>query len=247
MTLKVDPDEHPVWHAPAPTELGIALADQWSVVLPRVFRYLDQTYIDDFFETGHLRISSFDHFKTHTDEQRLDTQEGTGVHSGVYQSPTDPDDAATLFMVTASGQNHYVLCGSIRESADLCSAFCSDGYFVIENPLGFANEVRRHVPGCIGGIQGHCIYPPSGPGVRRRYDANPLQMFEEAKRPDGSVDIGVLPATASLTVGNEPLFVKQPGYWQQAEYRLLWRVDHFVTGYLDIVCPSARQFCIKIT
>jgi hypothetical protein len=177
-----------------------------------------KTYIDDFFESGHLRLSSFDHFKSHTDVERLDANEGEGVHFGEYRSPHDPDDASTVAMVTGTGQSFYVLCGSILESTDLLSDFGSDGYFVIENPTGFANEVRRHVTGCLGGLQGHCIYPPRGRGVSRRLDENPRQIIEDATRADGTVDMAAIPAMASLTVGNESFFTKDSRYRHQAEY-----------------------------
>jgi hypothetical protein len=52
----------------------------WMVQTVRnlvVYRYLPQEFVDAFFTSGRLRISTFSQFAKHADEQRADPQEGS--------------------------------------------------------------------------------------------------------------------------------------------------------------------------
>ena len=141
-----------------------------------------KTYIDDFFESGHLPLSSFDHFKSHTDVERLDANEGEGVHFGEYRSPHDPDDASTVAMVTGTGQ--------------LLRAFRFHSG-IHRPPVRFrfrrllrdreSNRLCQRSPsprnGLPGGTARPLHYPPRGRGVSRRLDENPRQIIEDATPP----------------------------------------------------------------
>jgi hypothetical protein len=48
----------------------------WALRTPQLFRYMKQKHIDDFFNTGRIRLSTFQQFRKHRDEQRRDTEEG---------------------------------------------------------------------------------------------------------------------------------------------------------------------------
>ncbi len=56
--------------------ITLNLASQWHVRTPVVLRIMPSEYIDDFFKTGRIRLSSFRLFEKHPDEQRGDGQEG---------------------------------------------------------------------------------------------------------------------------------------------------------------------------
>ncbi|HET6763271.1 MAG TPA: hypothetical protein VFH27_06355 [Longimicrobiaceae bacterium] len=45
--------------------------------------------------------------------------------------------------------------------------------------------------------------------------------------------------------GDDLFFLKPVRYAHQNEYRLLWHTTRIVPGYIDIVCPEARQFCTR--
>ena len=74
-------DYHCVKPAPSLTQKHM----YWSNRSPRVYRFLEKQYVEAFFRTGALRLSSFARFSKHTDEQRLDGNEGTV--SIVYSPP----------------------------------------------------------------------------------------------------------------------------------------------------------------
>ena len=65
----------------------VSRAPSWSVCLPSqgpahngpVFRHLNRKWVDAFFTTGELQLSSIAHFKKHPDELRRDAQEGVFI------------------------------------------------------------------------------------------------------------------------------------------------------------------------
>jgi hypothetical protein len=62
--------------------ITVPIVRHWYVKTPELFRYLNQIHIDEFFETGRLRLSSFQQFAKHPDEQRGDPEEGRNVLAG---------------------------------------------------------------------------------------------------------------------------------------------------------------------
>jgi hypothetical protein len=74
----------------APHTVNVNFGSQWSVALPAVFRYEDKRWIDEFFATGKLRLSTFARFATYADEVRGDTMEGRGMSFGFTKDKTVP-------------------------------------------------------------------------------------------------------------------------------------------------------------
>lgn len=81
----------------------------WHVCTPTIFRLLPSQYVDEFFRDGSLRLSSFRRFKQHTDEQRLDAQEGES--SFVHR--TRERRGQTFFARALHGDNAYVLSANL--------------------------------------------------------------------------------------------------------------------------------------
>jgi hypothetical protein len=133
------------------------------------------------------------------------------------------------------------VCGSTLESERLLEAFAVDGYFAIENSVGFAAAIMRYVPGCVSGLQGPCFYSPRGAVLHRRLDTDPTATLEAARNDDGTVDMGVLPAFAQMTGGTEQLFLKDSKFDYQAEYRLIWRTPNDADGIPPICGASSRS------
>jgi hypothetical protein len=123
----------------------------WSIKTPEVFRYLNQDYINDFFTTGRIRLSTFVQFKKNPDEQIGDPTEGKNVLYGT-------DGKNSIVALTQHGVNSYVLCTSTEESSLLLESFKSDGYFKIKDTTGFAVAIANRLPGFIYGLEGSCKY-----------------------------------------------------------------------------------------
>ncbi|KFX69059.1 hypothetical protein TMS3_0116400 [Pseudomonas taeanensis MS-3] len=95
---------------------------RWILLPPVTYRYMNQIFIDEFFSTGKLMLSSFTRFSQHQDEQRSDNLEGENLVIG-----TAGDISITA--QTGHGNKSIVLCTSVLESEDLMRQFDCDGYF----------------------------------------------------------------------------------------------------------------------
>lgn len=126
----------------------------WTVRTPWVYRYLPAAYVDLFFETGELRLSSFAAFQKHKDEEREDRREGNNllIHR------TEQKGGQTVVINMDVGHDSYVLCGSALASRDLMAKFGCDSAIVIRDTTSFSNAVATQIPGFIGGLEGVCSY-----------------------------------------------------------------------------------------
>lgn len=218
-----------------PASLSIGFGAQWNVMLPRVYRYEDKEWIDKFFETGELRLSTFSKFSTYQDEQRGDTSEGLNILHGRGSNHE-------VFMVAGLGHSSLILCTSTKLDQQLATAFERDGAFEIMDTPAFAREISRQLPGFRHGAEGPCIYT-DGKILRRKIDFD----MEKFRAPDGNMDMAMLPHLQQQIGGLEQLFNKDQRYSQQAEYRLAWELDSLPANYIDIRAPLARQFCRPVS
>lgn len=215
-------------------EIGVSFGRSWRLIQPSVYRYLPLRHVDAFFDTGSLKLSSFQQFALHVDEARQDREEGTAQTTVL--SPKQ-----TIFAGTSSGHNMLVLCASLHLSKRVMAAFSDcDTAIQINDVPGFANAVSRQLAGFRSGLSGHCIY--GGHLVTRHVSKAPFELPEDG----GGVDGNKLLAAMAEVGANEDLFLKDRRYEYQAEYRMLWEMDRRPPPSLILECPEARQFCRKV-
>jgi hypothetical protein len=208
----------------------------WQVRGPRIFRYLNQEYIDAFFDSGSLRLSSFVRFAEHSDEQRFDPDEGEAV-AIAYGEPD-----GVVQVEYQLGAQSYVLSASVVESETLIEAFRVDGYFRIDNTTAFAAQIANTLPYFSGGLEGPCVY-----GEGRAHSRTGGFSLKDL---DSDSDKGIGPKSLEIAQGAvspSAYFLKERSFSHQAEYRLLWNSSREVSPTIDVVCPEAREFCTKIT
>jgi len=203
----------------------------WKSRSPQVYRYLEKAFVEKFFDTGALRLSSFRKFGKHADEQRLD------MHEGVVRVIHECQEGRghTLFGEIKAGKASYVLCASLIPSRDLMSSFGVDSAIVIHDPVGFAKAVAAHVPGFLDGIDGPCSY--QGVPLILRSGPIPPCALEE---PINEATVG---SFLEELAGAHIHFLKHHSFRVQNEWRFVWRTNEWTQDHLDIVVPEARQFC----
>src|SRR5664280_336522 len=96
-------------------------------VPPFIYRYEDQEYIDRFFMTGELLISSFDQYKKYTDNKLGDKSEGTTINIG------HAENEKTIYTVTTVGHNSYCFCTSTLLDQKLLTEFKRNSVFRIKD------------------------------------------------------------------------------------------------------------------
>ena len=215
------------------SELTIAFPRQWTIRTPVVTRIMARSYIDSFFEDGSLRLSSFDSFNKHPDEDRRDQQEGN-----IAMKIDEPN--GSLNILARNGQEAYVLCGSLAEMSTT-KEHSKDSSFRILNTLAFADAISRQIPGFLGGVEGSCTYRDntmiSKKGSRKisppENQEEVEEWFNEQNRYVGKQAI-------------EGFFVKHSKFAHESEYRFIWFAEGHAKPHIDIKCPAAREFCERI-
>lgn len=205
-----------------------------------VFKYMNQNYIDDFFKDGTLKLGSFKEYKSIEDSTRNDVQEGTNEFIVWNKNRTHHK---TLRRFT--GNHNLIFCTSATNNFKLLSnKFQTNGYFRINNTLGFAYELANSIKGFVKGLEGPAIY--TGSGQTNFYTEN-------YKVPDFNEDTPMheIFETFDLIskVNFDQYFSKRiTPFSIENEYRLIWLLDHEPNiDELIIKCPDARRFCEKIT
>ncbi|ULR44203.1 hypothetical protein [Rhizobium sp. K102] len=229
------PIEDRVKLSPPPHTASINFTQQWILVTPAVYRYEDEVWIDQFLDTGKLRLSTFAKFSKYKDEIRGDSSEGSGFGYG------ETKDSKSVLVYQTEGLNALVLCCTHRLDKGMRDKFGRNSAFQITNTVGFAREISRQLVGFRHGLEGSCIYRD------RKLISRALDYdFEKYKLPDGNIDMQGLFDAGNALGGPELVLLKNKNYQQQAEYRLLWEVDTLKADYIDVVAPNARQYCRKV-
>jgi hypothetical protein len=208
----------------------------WRVLLPPVYRYLPQQFVDHFFDTGELRLSTITQFRSHTDEARLDHREGSAVVRGI-------GEGREFWAVLGHSISSYILCGSFILSRQIMERFeGAQAAIEIFNVPDFALEVGRQLVGFQNGVSGYCIYG-DGASLTRALRGDPFPLPE-----DGSdIPFERLWQAVGNATQNEEMFIKHRDYSYQAEYRMIWNVDVPPNDPIVVKAPKARDFCRPIS
>jgi len=202
---------------------------QWGYHRPVVFRYLERCYVDRFFETGELRLSSFATFATHKDEHRQDSE---GKNLIVGRGPN-----STTYAVVEHGSDALVLCGSASRNPKLFRTFNTDAAIQIFNTTGFGQAVASKIAALKFGLEGHCYY--TNFAIETKVDDHLLRGVQS-----GQYSINTLLAAINTVAGTGVYFRKRLRYRRQHEYRWVWVGSSPAPATLTIEVPEARRFCL---
>lgn len=208
----------------------------WEIMPSVVYRYMKQVYIDEFFKSGKIRLSSFSLFSKHDDEQRKDTSEGQNILTGVGRRQT-------LSAMTVHGHNAYILSASYLKSETLMRDFESDGCFKITNSNGFGIAIANKIPGCRRGVEGPCQYKSRRVITR---DIGDFHVDDLRREDDATIDGDKMMRRVLEIGGSDVFFVKLGKYQHQLEYRFVWGIDQKSDDYIFIECPEALRFCERV-
>jgi hypothetical protein len=224
-----------------PQRITTQLSRPWTLRQPYVYRYLERQYVDEFFEAGTLRLSSFKAFAKHTDEARLDTQEGKGLV--VHQHRIGSGQSIKGYLTY--GEDSYVLCGTMHHDVAHINVFPgADSGFRINDTVRFADCIAHHIPGFKGGAEGPCIYLPRRI-VHRNLGPVDETMLHDDNAP-GQLSIGKMHSFLSGLDSGDQCFLKHKDFAYQCEYRFLWETNLETQDHIFVTAPEAREFCTRI-
>ncbi len=219
--------------------IALSIVSEWAIRRPYLYRYMPRQFVDEFFKSGKLRLSSFAAFAKHKDEERKDQKEGSGLVVNI----DDQGEGQMVVSNMAQGHDSYVFCGSARYSKELSLSFDTDSGFRINDTTAFGCAIARMIPGFSGGLEGACIYADKRVVQRKAGRVN----FDSMKSNPESNDLDLNKFASALggIAGDDLHFLKEECYQHQAEYRLLWSVLGPTTDFIEVTCPSAIQFCTR--
>ncbi len=209
----------------------------WQIRTPRVYRYLDKQYVDEFFNSGRLRLGTFRSFAQHPNEMQRDAEEGKAF-------PVAYGQDCTIVAMTQHGQSALILSTSTLLDRSLSKTFEKDHVFCINNTLGFAAAIATHVSGFVDGFEGFCIY--SDDRILPRQSPEVSIESLKAAGDNSSFDLDKASAAVFAAGGPEVFFVKRRKYQHESEYRFVWRVGRETDDAVFIDCPDAIQFCERV-
>ncbi|MBN2156817.1 MAG: hypothetical protein JW776_12310 [Candidatus Lokiarchaeota archaeon] len=215
-----------------------------DIILPNVYRYNNKQFVDLFFEKGIIRLSSFARFRTYPDEIRGDRHEGRGSVTG-----ESTKEGFQFHVMTQTGNDCYILCGSLVESERLKEIFNCDSCFRIINPLEFSVAISNAIIGFKQSSQGICNYRDYRIITKTIEDLSINDFTNE----QGNLIIGGHKMNKRINQligsGIELMFLKENKYQDQVEYRFVWSINtqfYPMKEYIDIDCKEAIQFCERI-
>lgn len=215
------------------------IAKQYHFLMPPVYRYMNKKYIDEFFDTGRIRLSSFNIYKKYEDSVRGDKGEGMNIAIA-----TSIKDNMTVYAVLGVGMDAYSLCSSTIYSQELLSKFESDGAFRIKDSQSFGLTIANKVKDLVEGMQGHCIYVDAR---TTKKEIESLSLDKMKISPEGQeLDMGKMAQKMREINSVESFFMKPMEYQYQSEYRFIWLVQGKTEEYIEIECKEAIQFCERI-
>lgn len=209
----------------------------WLLRRPAVYRYLDSEFVELFFTKGILRLSSFEKFKLHNDQERLDSEEGNGTVRYLNKEKSNG-----FFGEQLAPDNAYILCGSVAYTRALTESFGTSTGFKIHDTTQFANYLSSSIPNFVGGCEGFCIYKDRRV-IHREGNEHDIYKYENPET--GEVNVGAMIQELEEQFPHDTLFLKSRNYSHQMEYRLIWHVHGVAGERIDIYCPEATKFCTR--
>lgn len=209
---------------------------------PRLYRYLDKKYVEEFFSNGSLRLSSFERFRKHVDETRMDLKEGFAK----FIHRTSEGKGETLIMDYECFPNVYSLCASALPSKGLMGKFSgADSAIVIWDPAKFSHAVTEALKKVVSVRE--CIQGPCSYQFRRvvERDLGYLGIADEDTSDLAKMDATKINSVIAEVINHDVYFLKRETYVGEAEYRFVWLIDGVADQALDLVVPDARRYCAR--
>ena len=219
--------------------------------MPPVYRYMETEYVDEFFNTGRLRIPSMRSFAKHPDDVFSDPTEGNVFVFAIGHDLTVP-------FITLAGRDCYVLCGSQVLSRELADNFGRKSAIQIINHIEFSKAVYEKIPKSVSQYQGPAIYADSYLMLdmdQSQYDTlmefigrNPdyinydIQNIEKYPGNEESLKL-----TAEIFRTPQFLFRKSIRFREQHEYRYIWSVEGEAQDHIFVEAPEAIPFCRRVS
>lgn len=209
---------------------------------PIVYRFIEEQYVDEFFKTGALRLSTFGRCKKLEDENRKDISEGNATLIAF-------EDDIRLEMEMGVGDNAILLCTSLSNNNIKANGKKDDCCIEIRDINNFTLAITQALiqKGCPiqTVLKGPCVYADRH--IEKKLQGADVNNFLDEMENSKVVNFDKLLALTSNVGGYNTFFCKPLENRFENEYRILWLLETDVTQETyDVLVPDAIQYCEKI-
>ena len=185
---------------------------------PILYRFIEEQYVDEFFKTGNLKLTTFENCKKLEDDNRKDTKEGQSELYGY-------DGNIKMQIGYGVGSDAIMLCTSLcSEYKDDKGSVCTK-YIEIFNVQGLlfaiADQLTKNGYAIKSILYGPCFYTK-----KEFHGAAHSEAFREKLDKEQKIDWDEMMRIANTIGGNNMFFQKPVDKRSENEFRLLWIVDN---------------------
>lgn len=216
-----------------------------DIASQKVFRYMDNVHIDEFFNSGRLMLTSYARCVAHESEVRRDANEGKLN----FLAKRGDEVIAGIQRV---GAHSYMLCASKQEGRSLMHRFGVNSYFAIRDIDGFSRAVSSRIPRFVDACTGQCEYVEERSIVREHQ----APSFDEPVLDTSKIGVvagyaeeffhtynRAITRRVDAVTGERAYFIKEARYAEEAEFRFVWRTQSTAEASIFVECPEAVEFC----
>lgn len=203
--------------------------------IPFLYRFIKEEYVDSFFETGELKLTTFENCKTLEDKNRKDTMEGQSKLYGY-------DGNIKIQFDSGVGSNAIMLCTSLCSEYEDDNGFAYTKYIEIFNVQGLlfaiAEQLSKKKYIIKEVLFGPCFYAEKE--FHKAVNSGPLREKLDTGHFDGDEMTKM-----TNTIGGKNMFFQKPiDKRMENEFRLLWIVDNIKNGMdIFVKIPHPEAYC----
>lgn len=207
---------------------------------PTVYRFMGNAkYIDDFFNTGAIRLSTFKRCATLENKNRQDCTEGHNTVIGFKNEHT--------IKISTGVENAIILCTSLtayyENDKGINENECIEIFDIQSFTRAIALKLVENGIKLQGALYGPCVYSNRdvyGNLNQKKY----TEMMNQINSGSGSFDFNLMFDIAEELGGTHVYFSKPLDKSKETEFRFVWMTcENPSQEYYDIIVPEAIHYC----
>ena len=203
---------------------------------PFLYRFIEAQYVDMFFETGKLKLTTFEDCKNLEDENRKDTKEGQSELFGY-------DGDYKVEIEYGVGSDAIMLCTSLSSEYEDYKGTIYDKYIEIFDAQGLlfaiADQLTKN-----GYVIKNILFGPCFYAKKEFHNTVCSDKLRERMDKEQVIDWDEMTKIANTIGGNNMFFQKPIDKRFENEFRFLWLVDNIKKNQdIFVIIPHPEVYC----
>ncbi len=203
---------------------------------PILYRFIEEQYVDEFFKTGNLKLTTFENCKKLEDDNRKDTKEGQSELYGY-------DGNIKMQISFGVGSDAILLCTSLCSKYKDKKGTIYDKYIEIFDAQGLLFAIAEQLTKN-GYVIKNILFGPCFYTKKEFHNSVCSDKFREKLDKEKVFDWDEMTKIANTIGGNNMFFQKPIKKRKENEFRLLWIVDNIKKDQdIFVTIPHPEAFC----